>query len=79
MTPKLIPPFVISCNAGSIRTLHGDKKRVIDGVSVKAGHGAKILPIFLALKQVFDALFDAFGDLPQAVFDAFLFHGIAPF
>ena len=46
---------------------------------MKAGHGAKILTIFLALKQVFDALFDAVGDLAQSVFAAFLFHGIAPF
>ena len=35
MPSKLIPPFVVSCDTGSIRALHGDKKRVIDRVSVK--------------------------------------------
>ena len=79
MPSKLIPPFVISCDAGSIRALHCNQQRVVDGVTVKAGHGAKVLPVFIAFKQVFDALFDAVGDLPQAVFAAFLFHGVAPF
>ena len=72
MALKLVAPPVIACHMGCPWHLHVDQGHVVDGIAVEPGHGGEVLPVLVAFKQVFDALLDALGDLPQPFFVGFL-------
>ena len=65
MTPELVAPFVKTGHMGSMGILQMNERDVVDRVAVKAGHHTQILHIFLAFKQLFDSLLNAFSDFPQ--------------
>ena len=48
---------------GGVGALHIDEHGVVDAVAVKAAHGGKVLPVFVALKQLLYARLDAVGDV----------------
>ena len=66
MAAKLIAPLVETGYLGGVRFLHMNEHYVVDGVMMESGHDAEVLHIFVALKQVFDTLLNAFGDFPQS-------------
>ena len=78
--PELIAPFVEACHQRGIGALHMNEHDVVYGVSVKAAHGDKVIPVFVALEQLFDALLNTGCDFFDTVFIGLFFsHGNSPF
>ena len=59
MPPELLPLVEPGGGHGGVGPLHVNEDGVIDGIAVKAGHGAEIVKIPLTLEQVLDILFNA--------------------
>ena len=65
---ELIAPFVEARHQRGIGALHMNEHDVVYGVSVKAAHGDKVIPVFIALEQLFDALLNTGCDFFDTVF-----------
>ena len=79
IAPKLISPFVETGNDGGVRLLHIDEHGIIDAVLVEPAHGAKIILVLFAFKQLFNTIFNAVGDLFEPVLIGLLFCHIRSF
>ena len=79
ITPELIAPLVETGNDGGVRLLHIDEHGIIDAVLVEPAHGAKIILVLFAFKQLFNTIFNAVGDLFEPVLVRLLFCHIRSF
>ena len=76
---KLIAPLIETGNNSGVRLLHIDERGIIDAVLVEPAHGAKIILVLFAFKQLFNTIFNAVGDLFEPVPVGLLFCHIRSF
>ena len=79
MTLKLVFPLIVSGYQSGVRLLHIDEHGIIDAVLVEPAHGAKIILVLFAFKQLFNTIFNAVGDLFEPVLVRLLFCHIRSF
>ena len=65
MASKLVLPLPKAGYQRGVRALLEDQHGVVDRVAVEAGHDGEVLPVFIAFKQLPDALLDLRGNLSQ--------------
>ena len=65
MASKLVLPLSEAGHQCGVRALLEDQHGVVDRVAMEAGHDGEVLPVFIAFKQLPDALLDLRGNLPQ--------------
>ena len=72
MALKLVPPLVEARHKGGVGPLHIDEHLIVYAVAVKPAHRFQILGVFVRLKEILNASFDAVCDVFEPCFGILL-------